>query len=64
MNNNEKNNSTPKMPIFMCLGLSVGMAIGAGFGNISIGMCIGVIVGSIFDSRNKDKEDSENSEEE
>jgi len=33
------------MPIGMCLGLSVGVAIGAAFHNIGIGMCLGLGIG-------------------
>ncbi len=38
-------NSIQYMPIGMCLGLSVGMAIGAAFDSIGIGMCLGVGIG-------------------
>lgn len=44
-NQKEPENKVPKMPIFMCLGLSVGMAIGMAMGNIGAGMCLGVGVG-------------------
>lgn len=33
------------LPIGMCLGISVGMAIGAANGSIGVGMCIGVGIG-------------------
>ena len=61
-NNKEPENKTQYMPIFMCLGLSVGMAIGAGVGNIGVGMClgigVGVCLGACIDHINK-KSDSE-----
>ena len=54
---NNNNNPTLHMPIFMCIGISVGMAIGAPFGNIPIGMCIGVglgtCIGGIIDHLNR-----------
>ena len=41
----------------MCLGLSIGLAIGAGIGNIPIGMCfgmsIGVGIGALLDAKNR-----------
>jgi hypothetical protein len=50
----------------MCLGLSIGTAIGAAIGNIPIGMCmglgIGVCFGSVLDHANRAKK--ENAEEE
>ena len=52
------------LPIFMCLGLSVGMAIGAAVGNTSIGMCMGIAagvgIGALLDVKNRkdDKEES------
>lgn len=44
-NNKEPENEMQYMPIFMCLGISVGMAIGSALGNIGVGMCLGVGVG-------------------
>lgn len=45
------------LSIFMCLGLSIGLAIGAGIGNIPIGMCfgmsIGVGIGALLDAKNR-----------
>lgn len=53
-------NQIMQMPIFMCIGCSVGMAIGAAMDNIGIGMCIGVAlgvcVGSILDQMNRNQE--------
>ena len=60
-------NTTHYLPIFMCIGLSVGMAIGAGVDNIPIGMCIGmgigVALGTALDSLNrKDAEEKKDEE--
>ena len=58
------------MPIGMCIGISVGMAIGAAFDNIGVGMCLGLSVGmSIgliadrFCKGNSDDEKPENDKE-
>lgn len=55
-----KNTDQPHyLSIFMCLGLSIGLAIGAGIGNIPIGMCfgmsIGVGIGALLDKKRKDQ---------
>ena len=63
---------THHLPIFMCLGISIGLAIGAGIGNIPMGMCfgmsIGVGIGALLDAKNRkagnnpgqtDKQDNE-----
>ena len=53
-------NKIPQMPIFMCMGCSIGMAIGAAMDNIGIGMCVGVAlgvcVGSILDQMNRNQD--------
>lgn len=46
----DSENQMQYMPIGMCLGLSVGMAIGAAMDNISIGMCMGLGIGMCFGS--------------
>lgn len=55
-NKKEPENKVNNLPIFMSIGISVGMAIGAAFDNIPIGMCIGVAIGvsigSLLDARN------------
>ena len=60
-NNNQEPNNIQYMPIGMCIGIGVGMAIGAALDNIPIGMCIGLSVGMcigvIIDSKNKKKTD-------
>ncbi len=66
--NKESNNQIANLPIFLCIGMSVGMAIGAGIGNISMGMCIGMGMGSaiglLIDSQNKRKECNDDKKEE
>lgn len=43
----------------MCIGMSIGMASGAGIGNIPVGMCIGMGIGSavgiVIDFQSKHK---------
>ena len=58
--NPSKNTDQPHyLSIFMCLGLSIGLAIGAGIGNIPIGMCFGmsisVGIGALLDKKRKDQ---------
>ena len=59
---NESNNKTHVMPIFMCCGMSVGMAIGVAMDNIGVGMClgmsIGMAIGGIIDLKNNGKENN------
>ena len=64
MKKTSDNNSVHNMPLFMCLGISIGVGIGAATNNIPIGMCIGIgvgtCVGSILDLRaRKDAEEKE-----
>ena len=63
MKENEKESKIQHMPIFMCLGLSVGMAIGAASDNMAIGMClgmsIGMCLGTALDARNRKKKSDE-----
>lgn len=67
MKKNDSDKQIQYMPIGMCLGLSIGMAIGAAMDNISIGMCfglgIGMCFGSALDSANRAK-DQESKEKE
>ena len=53
-------NKTPVMPFCMCIGLSIGTAIGAGAGNIPLWMCVGLSVGMCLgvalDARKKNEE--------
>lgn len=50
MSNKNDNDNIQFLPIGMCLGISIGMAIGAAFDNIPIGMCLGVGCGSLIGS--------------
>ena len=50
MKKKDSDNQIQYMPIGMCLGLSVGMAIGAAMDNIPIGMCMGLGIGLCFGS--------------
>ena len=69
----EKNmpeNQTYYMPICMCLGMSLGTAIGVATGNMSMWMCLGVsfgvAIGSVIDARKRteQKDSAENAHEE
>ena len=50
MDKKDKDNQIQYMPIGMCLGLSIGMAVGAAMDNISVGMCMGLGIGLCFGS--------------
>ena len=55
-------NHTPYMPLGMCLGMSVGTALGAATDNLALYMCIGLSVGMcigvLMDAKNrKNKEE-------
>lgn len=50
MEKKDSGNQMYYMPLGMCLGISVGMAIGAAMDNISIGMCMGLGIGMCFGS--------------
>ena len=62
-NKNEKKDKTLYLPIFMCLGISIGVAFGAATNNkptcMCIGLAIGLCIGTALDSqkKNKDKEE-------
>ena len=75
MKDNDKNKKssgkqTYYMPIFMCLGTSLGIAIGIATSNMPICMCLGVsfglCVGSLIDANNlkKSKENAKEDHEE
>ena len=68
MNNKNSENQTQYMPIFMCLGMSIGTAIGAATDNMSMCMClgmsIGLCIGSAIDARNRGNDKEEKSDEE
>ena len=61
-------NQTYYMPICMCLGMSIGTAIGVATDNLSIympiGMSIGLCIGSLIDAQKRNKaKDTPNDEE-
>ena len=49
-NGNDSNNKIQYLPIGMCLGMGVGVAIGAAMDNIGVGMCLGIGIGLCFGS--------------
>ena len=59
--NKKSENQTYYMPIFMCLGMSIGTAIGVATDNMSMCMCLGIsfgmCIGSVIDARNRAKKD-------
>ena len=66
--NKKSENQTYYMPIFMCLGMSIGTAIGAVTDKMSMCMCLGISVGmcigSVVDARNREKDKAEKPDEE
>ena len=62
-NKNKKEDNTHYLPIFMSIGLSVGVAIGAATNNMPICMCIGlgigVGIGAALDGQKKQKDKEE-----
>ena len=62
-NKNKKEDNTHYLPIFMSIGLSVGVAIGAATNNMPIcmciGLCIGVGIGAALDGQKKQKDKEE-----
>ena len=66
MKDKDSGNQMMRMPFFMCIGLSVGTAIGAALDNIPVWMCIGLSIvvglGTALDAKNK-KKPSEDTEE-
>ena len=45
MKKKDSENQIQYMPIGMCLGLSIGMAIGTVMNNVGVGMCLGMGIG-------------------
>ena len=68
--NDNSENQVQYLPIGMCLGLSIGMAVGAAMDNISVGMCMGLGIGLCFGSaldnanRAKNKDSNEKAQKE
>ncbi len=67
-----KNKDTPEdqthyTPLGMCLGISIGTAVGVAIDNLSLCMCIGLsiglLVGAIIDAGNRKKLQDEESNE-
>ena len=59
-NKNNNENTTHYLPLGMCIGLSIGVGIGAATNNIPTWMCmglgIGMCFGSVIDMKNREKE--------
>lgn len=70
MENEEKNKDSKKvsttafwLPIGMCLGCSLGIALDNLAMGISLGMLFGLAIGNAFDHQSKDKSDADPTEE-
>ena len=66
--NKKSDNQTHYMPIGMCLGISIGTAIGVATDNLSIympiGLSIGMCIGALIDAQKRNKaKDAPNDEE-
>ena len=61
-------NQTYYMPICMCLGMSIGTAIGVATDNLSIympiGLSIGMCIGALIDAQNRKKTKGSSKDEE
>jgi len=70
MTKKNKEDNTKYMPIGMCMGISIGTAIGAAMDNIpvcmAVGLSVGMCIGSLIDAKNRktDKLQPEDEEEE
>ncbi len=66
MKKNDSGKQIQYMPIGMCLGISIGMAVGSAMDNIPVGMCLGLGIGLCFGSAldNANKAKKEQGEEE
>ena len=55
------------LPIGMCIGISIGTALGSCFGNVGVGMCLGcglgLCFGSVLDAANRKKDKPDQSDE-
>lgn len=50
MEKKDSDNKTYWLPLGLCMGVSVGMALGSAMGSIPIGMCMGLGIGMCFGS--------------
>lgn len=70
MTKKDNEDNTKYMPIGMCMGISIGTAIGAAMDNIpvymAVGLSVGMCIGSLIDAKNRktDKLQTEDEEEE
>ena len=66
--NKKSENQTNYMPIGMCLGISIGTAIGVATDNLSIympiGLSIGMCIGTLIDAQNRKKAKGSSQDEE
>ena len=66
--NKKSENQTYYMPIGMCLGISIGTAIGGATDNLSIympiGLSIGMCIGALIDAQNRKKTNGSSKDEE
>ena len=70
MTKKDNENNTKYMPIGMCMGISIGTAIGAAMDNIpicmAVGLSLGMCIGSFIDAKNQkaEKDKSQTDEDE
>ena len=70
MTKKDNENNTKYMPIGMCMGISIGTAIGAAMDNIpvcmAVGLSVGMCIGSLIDAKNQkaEKDKSQTDEDE
>lgn len=66
--NKKSDNQTHYMPIGMCMGISLGTAIGVATDNLSIympiGLSIGMCIGALIDAQNRKKTKGSSKDEE
>ena len=62
--NKKSDNQTHYMPIGMCMGISIGTAIGVATDNLSIYMPIGLSIGALIDAQNRKKTKGSSKDEE